>query len=78
MLYKYGYKKTEVFKDKTNIMIVCHHLQMKNIDLSSNLKLDQTDISLATKLKNLGVVFDDNLTLKYQVAAVKKRLLEVL
>ena len=25
------------------------------------------------KLKNLGVVFDENLALKYQVAAVKKK-----
>ena len=51
---------------------------MRKIDLPSNLKLDQTDINLSTKLKNLGVVFDENLTVKYQVVAVKKRLLEVL
>ena len=34
--------------------------------------LDQSDITLSTKLRNLGVVFDEILTLKYQVVAVKK------
>ena len=33
---------------------------------------DQTDINLSTKLRSLGVVIDDNLTLKYQFAAIKK------
>ena len=60
-------------KDKTNILVVCSPLQMSNIDLSSNLKLSQTDINLATKLRNLAVIFVENLTLKYQVAAVKKK-----
>ena len=48
-------------------MVVGDPLQMRNIDLPSNLKLDQTDINLSTKLKNRYVVFYENLTLKYQV-----------
>ena len=58
--------------NKTNIMVVGNPLQMRNIDLPSSLKLYQTDINLSTKLRDLGGVFDENLTLKYQVAAVKK------
>ena len=54
-------------------MLVGNPIQLKNSDLPSNLKLDQTDINLSTKLKNLGVVFDENLILKHQVAAVKKK-----
>ena len=54
-------------------MVVGNPLQLRNIDLPSNLKLDQTYINLRTKLRNLGVVFDENSTLKYQVAAVKKK-----
>ena len=46
---------------------------MSNIKLPSNLKLDQTDLNLSTKLRNLGAVSDENLTLKYQVAAVRKK-----
>ena len=57
--------KLNLNKDKTNLMVVGNPLQLWNIDLPSNLKLDQTDINLSTKLKNLGVVFDENLTLKY-------------
>ena len=56
-------------KDKTYIMVVGYPLQMRNIDLPSNLKLDQTDINLSTKLRNLGAGFEENLTLKYQVTA---------
>ena len=46
---------------------------MRNIDLPSDSKLDWTDINLSTKLRSEGVVFDENLTLKYQVAALKKK-----
>ena len=70
--------KLKLNKDKNNIMVVDNPLQLRNIDLPSNLKMDQTDINLSTKLKNLGAVFDENLPVKYKVDAVKKRLLEVL
>ena len=46
---------------------------MRNIDHLSNLKLDQSDIDLSTKLRNLGVVFDENLSLKNQITTVKKK-----
>ena len=52
-------------------MVVSNPLQMRNIDLLSNLKLDQSDVKLSPKLKNLGVVFDESLTVKYQVVAWK-------
>ena len=51
---------------------------MRNIDLPSNLKLEQADINLSMKLRNLGAVFDEYLTLNYEVAALKRRLLDVL
>ena len=54
-------------------MAVDNPLQMRNIDLPSNLKLDKTDMNRSTKLRNLGVAPDKKLTLKYQVAAVKKK-----
>ena len=71
-------RKLKLNKDKTNIIVFGNLLQMRNIDLPSNLKPDQTDINLSTKLRNLGAVFDENLTLKYELAAVKKRSLDVL
>ena len=37
-------------------MEVGNPLQMRNSVLPSNLNLDQTDINLSTKLRNLGVV----------------------
>ena len=46
---------------------------MRNTDLPSNLKLNQTDKNMSTKLENVGAVFDENLTVKYHVAAVKKK-----
>ena len=71
-------RKLKLNKDKTNIMVVGSSLQLRSIDLPPNLKLNQTDINLSTKMRNLGVVFDENLTLKYQVAAVKKKAFGVL
>ena len=59
--------------DKSNIMVVGNLLHRRNIDLPSNSKLDQTDINLSTKQRNLGVVFVERLILKYRVAAVKKK-----
>ena len=66
-------RKLKLNKDKTNMMIDGNPLQIGNIDLPLNLKLEQTDTNLSKKLRNLCVVFDENLILKYQVAAVKKR-----
>ena len=68
--------KLKLNKDETNIMVVSYPLQTRNIDLPSNLKLDQTDINLSTKRRNPGVVLMINLTLMYQVAAVKKKAIE--
>ena len=62
----------ELNKDKTNILVV-GMFQMRNIDLPSNLMLGQTDLNLSTKMRNLGVVVGENLTLKYQVAVVKNK-----
>ena len=66
-------RKLNFKKEKTNTMVVGNLLQMRNIDLPSNLKLVQTNTNLSKKLRNLGVVFYEILTLKYQVAAVKKK-----
>ena len=66
-------RKLKFNKDKTNIMVAGNPFRMRNIDLSSNSKLDQTDINLSTELRNLCVIFDEFLNLKYQVAAVKKK-----
>ena len=48
-------KKLKLNKDKTNMMVAGNLLQMRSIDLPSNIKLDQTDINLSTKLRNPGV-----------------------
>ena len=66
-------RKLNLNKNKTNIMVVGNPLQTRNIDLLSNSKLDHTDIILSTKLRNLYVVVDDILTLKYQVDVLKKK-----
>ena len=65
--------KLKLNKDKTNLMVVCNPLQKRNIDIPLNLKLNETDINLSTKLRNPGVVFYENVTLKYQVAVVKNK-----
>ena len=54
-------------------MVVGNPFQIRNFDFPSNSKLDRTEINLSTKLRNLCVVFDENLTLKYQVSTVKKK-----
>ena len=45
VLYKCGCyeRKPKLNKDKPNILVVGNPLQMRNINLPSNLKLDQTD-----------------------------------
>ena len=48
---------------------------MRNIYLPSNLKLDQIDNNLSTKLRIQGVV-DENLTFKNKVAAVKNKAID--
>ena len=57
-------RKLKLNNDKTNMLVVGNPIHLENIDLSSKLKLDQTDINLSTKLRNLGVVFVENLTRK--------------
>ena len=47
-------RELKLNKDKTNKNAVGNPLQLRNIDLPSNLKLDQTDINLSTKPRNLG------------------------
>ena len=42
-------------------MVVGKPIQMRNIYLPSNLNFNQSHIKLLTKLKNLGVVFDEKL-----------------
>ena len=54
------------------IKLVGNARQMRDIDYPSNLKLGQADINLSTKLRNQGVVFYENLVIKYLVVAVKK------
>ena len=59
-------RKMKLDKEKTNIMVVGNHLQLRNIGLHSNFKLDQTDINLSTKLRSLGVVL-----MKVQLSSIK-------
>ena len=66
-------RKLKLNTEKTNIMIVGNIQKLKDLDFPTTLLLDQTDINLSTKLKNLGVVLDENLTLKYQITAIKKK-----
>ena len=54
-------------------MVVGIPLQMRNIGLPLNLILAQIVINLSSKLGNLGVVFNEKSTLRYQAAAVKKQ-----
>ena len=66
-------RKLKLNKEKNNIIVVGNPLQKRNIDLPLNLKLDRTDINLSTKLKNPGILLDENSTLKNQIAAVKNK-----
>ena len=63
---------------KTNIIVVGNLLQIRILDFSTNLKLVQSDTNLPWKLRNLGVVYDENLINKYQLAAVKNNAFGVL
>ena len=71
-------RKLKLKKEKTNIMVVGNRLEMRNIYLSLNLKLNRTDMNLSTKLRNLGVVFDESFNSQVSICCNKKRLLEVL
>ena len=66
-------RKLMLNNNKTNIIILSNPLKLRNIDFPSILKLNQSDFNLSTKLRNLGVVFDENLTLKHQVAPVETK-----
>ena len=59
-------------KDKTNIILVVNPFQLRNIDLPSKFKLDQSDFNFSTKLRTLGNIINEYLTFKYQVAEIKK------
>ena len=59
-------------RDKTNIKVVHNPLQIRNIDVPSNLKLEDSDTDLASKIRNVAVILDESLTLKHQIAAVRK------
>ena len=48
------------------------------IDISSNLKLGQSDIMWSKRLKIRGVALYENLSLNYQIAAVKNKAVGVL
>ena len=67
-------RKLKFIKDKTSIIIVGYPLQTKNIDLPSSLKLEQSDLKLSKKMRNLGVDLHKIFTLKYQTAAVEKKI----
>ena len=56
-------------------MVDGNYLQIRNIDLPSNLMLDQSDISSSTNFKNVGLVFHENSALKCQNASVKKKVI---
>ena len=49
---------------------------MRNIGLPSNLKQNETDIKLSTKLRYLGVVFVENFNSQVSSCCVKKAGLE--
>ena len=66
-------RKLKLNTEKTNIMIVGNTQKLNNLDFPTTLLLNQTDVNLSSKLKNLGVILDENLTLKGQVAAIKKK-----
>ena len=52
-------------------MVAGKPLQIRSIDFPSYSKPDQSDINLSTKLRNLCFFFYENLTPRYQPAAVK-------
>ena len=66
-------RKLKLNTDKTNVMVVGNTQKLRNLDLPGTLLLDQTDVNLSSKLKNLGVILDQNLTLNYQITAIKKK-----
>ena len=66
-------RELKLNKDTTNIILYGNPLQIRNINLHSNLKLGQLDINLSTKLRNLGAVLDQILTLYYQISTVKNK-----
>ena len=57
------------------MMVVGNPLQLISIVLPLNSKLDQADKISSTKLRNLGVGFDENLTLMYKADTVKKEVI---
>ena len=50
-------RELKLNKDKTNIMVVGNPFQMRNIDLPSNLRLDQTDKKSVNETKKSWCCF---------------------
>ena len=44
-------------------MVVGNPLQIRSLDVLSYLKIDESDFDFSTKIRNLGVVLGENLTL---------------
>ena len=66
-------RKLKLNNEKTSLMQVSYSLQRRNIIFPLNLNLGQSDNNLPTRLRKLCVVFEEKLTLNYEIASVKMK-----
>ena len=63
--------KLKLNKDKTEVIVICHSRQRHKLQ-DFTVKVGDTEIVPATSARNLGVMFDQNISIVYQVTAICK------
>ena len=60
-------RKLKLNKKKKHRMLADNPLQIRDLGVFSNFKLNESVKSLPTKIRNLGIVLDESLILKNQI-----------
>ena len=66
-------RKLKLNPEKTEIMVIGSRHHLSNLELSNSLSFLNSNVSFSNKLRNLGVIFDPNLTMKNQINHTKRK-----
>ena len=64
-------RKLKLNTDKTEIMLVGTDYHLQNLNFPAHCNLNNNDIRIKNEVRNLGVIFDSDLTMKSHVKRVK-------
>ena len=66
-------RKLKLNSSKTEIMIVGSQARLSNLNFGDKITFLNTDVSLSSKVRNLGVIMDSSLSLRDQLINVKRK-----